>query len=97
MMRSLLKFLRPMVFARRKAVFAGIFGGNRTWLALGGAAWVFHWLGRMFGVSDPTPRYTRELTRGERIVVVHEPLSPADVKKIAKTAKREERRARRRR
>ncbi len=95
-MRSFFRFLRPMVFARRKAIFAGVLGGNRTWLALGGAAWVFHWLGRLVGVTDPTPRYTRELSRGERVVVVHEPLSPAEVKKIAKKAKREERRARRR-
>ena len=95
-MRSLLKFLRPMVFARRKAVFAGVFGGNRTWLALGGAAWVFHWLGRLVGVNDPTARYTRELAPGERVVVVHEPLSAADEKKLAKKARREERRGRRR-
>jgi len=85
-----------MVFARRKAVLAGVFGGNRTWLMVGGAAWVFHWLGRLLGVSNPTPRYTRALAPGERVVVVHEPLSPAQVKKSAKKARREERRARRR-
>lgn len=95
-MRTLLRFLRPMLYARRKAVFAGIYGGNRTWLVIGGAAWVFHWLGRLVGLADPTPRYTQELSRGERVIVVHEPLSPAAVKKIAKKAKREERRARRR-
>lgn len=94
-MRSLFRFLRPMVFARRKAIIAGLFGGSRTWLVLGGAAWVFHWLGRLFGMSDPTPRYTRDLGRGERIVVVHEPLSPAEVKKLARRARREERRGRR--
>lgn len=95
-MRSFFRFLRPMVFARRKAIFAGVFGGNRTWLALGGAAWIFHWLGRLVGVTDPTPRYTRELGPGERVVVVHEPLSPAAEKKLAKKARREERRGRRR-
>lgn len=95
-MRTLLRFLRPMTFARRKAIYAGVLGGNRTWLALGGAAWVFHWLGRLFGVSAPTPRYTQDLAPGERVVVVHEPLSPAAKRKLAKKARREERRGRRR-
>lgn len=92
-MKTFFRFLRPMAFARRKAIYAGVLGGSRKWLVFGGAAWVFHWMGSLFGVGEAKPRYTQEVSAGERIVVVHEPLSPLAVKKARKKAAREERKA----
>ncbi len=83
-----MRFLRPMAFLRRKAILAGVLGGNRKWLIWGGAAWVFHWIGRIFGGAEPTPKYTQEVGAGERLVVVHEPLSPLAIKKAAKKARK---------
>lgn len=82
-----------MAFLRRKAIFAGVLGGQRKWLVWGGFAWVFHWLGRILGGGEPTARYTQEVGAGERVFVVHEPLSPAAVKKAEKKAAKLERRA----
>lgn len=82
-----------MAFLRRKAVFAGVLGGNRKWLVWGGAAWVFHWLGALFGAGEAKPRYTQEVPAGERVVVVHEALSAHGVKKAEKKAARAQRKA----
>lgn len=92
-MRSFIRFLRPMAFLRRKAVYAGLFGGNKRWLTLGGLAWVAHWLGRVFGAGEAVPRYTQEIGSGERVVVVHEPMSPLEKKKAAKRERKAQRRA----
>lgn len=92
-MRRFLRFLRPMIFLRRKAILAGVLGGNRKWLVWGGMAWVLHWLGQLFGAGDPKPKYTREIGAGERVIVLHEPLSPAQVKKAEKKAARAQRKA----
>ena len=81
-----------MAFARRKAIYSGVFGGNRRWLAIGGLAWMFHWIGRLFGVGDPSPVYTEQLDAGQRFVVVHEPDSPRVKRKRAKAAAKTERR-----
>lgn len=90
-MRNLLRFLRPMAFARRKAIYAGLLGGNKRWLTIGGAAWVAHWIGRIFGAGEPLPKYTQEIGAGERVVVLHEPLSPLAVKKAGKKAQKQAR------
>lgn len=92
-MKSLLRFLRPMRFLRRKAVLAGVLGGNRKWLVWGGMAWVFHWLGQIFGGGEAKPRYTQQIGAGERVVVVHEPLSPLQKKKAAKKEIKQARKA----
>ena len=82
-----------MAFARRKAIYAGLLGGNRRWLTIGGAAWVAHWIGRVLGAGEPLPKYTQEIGAGERIVIVHEPLSPLAMKKADKKAEKAARRA----
>jgi len=82
-----------MAFLRRKAIFAGLIGGSRKWLIWGGAAWVFRFLGRIFGLGDPKPRYTQEVTAGERVFVVHEPLSAAGKKKAARKKAKAQNRA----
>jgi hypothetical protein len=87
-MTTFLRFLRPMAYLRRRAIMSGLLGGNRTWLLWGGLAWALHWLGRILGGGDATPRYTQELGAGERIVVVHESKSPRELKKAAKAQRK---------
>ena len=69
----MLKLLRPMRFLRRKAISGGVFGGSRTWLVVGGAAWALRSVGRIFGLGEPRPVFTDELRPGERIVILHGP------------------------
>ncbi len=85
-----------MAYLRRRAIYAGVLGGQRKWLVWGGAAWVFHWLSRIFGGGEPTARYTQELKAGERAFVVHEPMGAVTAKKTAKKAARKARKAERR-
>lgn len=96
-MKSLFKFLRPMRMLRRRAITQGLFGGNSFWMAFGGLAWVFRWVGRLLGVSEPTPKYTQVIEAGDRFVMVHEAEGPLKQKKLAKreqkTAKRDVKRA----
>lgn len=82
-----------MAFLRRKAIFAGLLGGQRKWLIWGGFAWVFHWIARIFGGGEPTARYTQEVPAGERVFVVHEPLSALGVKKSKKKRAKKARKA----
>ncbi len=70
------KLLHPMRYLRRRAVYSGLFGGNRRWLVIGGTAWVLHFVGRIFGFGEPEPLYTKELEPGERFVVIHNPPPP---------------------
>ncbi len=74
---------------------AGVLGGSRKWLVWGGFAWVFHWLGRILGSGEATPRYTEDLAAGEQVVVVHESKSPLEIKKAAKRAAKAQRKAQR--
>lgn len=82
-----------MAFLRRKAIYGGVIGGQRKWLFLGGFAWGFHWLGRIFAGGEPTVRYTREVAAGERVFVVHEPVGAVTAKKIARKQAKAERKA----
>lgn len=82
-----------MIFLRRRAILSGLFGNSRRWLMVGGAAWVLHWIGRLFSGPDPSPRYTRELKAGERVIVIHEPESPAARKRARKRAAKAARKA----
>lgn len=72
-MTGLRRFLRPLALLRRRAVYSGLFGGNRRMLMLGGVAWGLHLLRRLFGKGVPAPVHTTELLPGERFVVVHRP------------------------
>jgi len=90
-MRNLLRLLRPARFLRRRAVYSGLFGGNRTWLAVGGLAWALRWVRSLFGSGDPQTVYLEELKPGQRLVVSH-PSSDRDraksARKDAKSASR---------
>ena len=90
-MRGFLRFLRPMAFLRRKAIFAGLLGGSRKWMIWGGAAWVLHWFGGLFGTGEPEPKFTEELRPGQRLVVYHETETPLARKKAARRARRADR------
>ena len=52
---------------RARAVRQGLLRGNRLWLAVGVAVWVF---GRLAGSEE---RATVELQPGERLLITHEP------------------------
>lgn len=73
-----------MRMLRRRAITQGLFGGNSFWMAFGGLAWVFRWIGRLLGVSEPTPKYTQVIEAGDRFVMVHEAEGPLKQKKLAK-------------
>ena len=87
------RYLRPTYIARRLFITRGIFGGSRGWLAVGGSVWFSRWLKGFLGRGEPHARYTADVSRGERVILVHEPLSPAAAKKAARRARKEERRA----
>ena len=83
-MGSLLKLLKPLRFLRRRAIYSGVFGGNRTWLAVGGAAWVARWIRSLFAGGEPSTVFLEELKPGQRLVITH----PDAAKKTAKQAKK---------
>lgn len=77
-MGSFLRFLKPMAFLRRRAIYGGLLGGSRKWLVWGGAAWILHWTKNLFGEGEPAPVHTQELDAGERFVILHnQPAKPS--------------------
>lgn len=86
-MRSFLRFLRPMAYLRRQAIFRGLLGGSRKWMIWGGFAWTLHWLRRILGVGEPEPKLTEELAPGAGLVIYHEATSPLEQKKAARRAR----------
>ena len=88
-MRNLLRLLRPARFMRRRAIYSGLFGGNRTWLAIGGLAWVMRWVRSLFGAGDPQTVYLEELKPGQRLVVSH----PGSDRDRAKSARKQSKKA----
>lgn len=87
-MRNLLRILRPARFLRQRAIYSGLFGGNRGWLMVGGAAWVMRWLRGLFAGGDPATVYLEELKPGQRLVVSHPESSVRSEKKSAKADKK---------
>lgn len=70
-MKNLLRILRPARFLRQRAIYSGLFGGNRTWLMLGGAAWGMRWLRGLFGAGEPSTVFLEEIKPGQRLVITH--------------------------
>jgi len=71
-MSGLPKLLRPSVLLRRRALYAGLLGGNRFWMGVGAVMWLWGKLkGSLFGSADPITRYARELKPGERLIISH--------------------------
>lgn len=71
MFGSLFKILRPIRLIKRKGVTAGLFGGDRKWLMLGGIVFIGGKLKALLGFGDPEPVYIEDLKPGERLVVAH--------------------------
>ena len=71
MFGSLFRILRPIRLIKRKGITAGLFGGDRKWLALGGIVFLGGRIKSLFGFGDPEPVYIEELKPGERLVVAH--------------------------
>ncbi len=75
-----------MRFLRRKAIYAGVLGGNRKWLIWGGVAWVLHGLRSLFGGGSPQPVFTQQLDPGERAIVLHNPAPPRKARRVRRRA-----------
>ena len=54
----------------RQGFRRGVLGGNRTWLAVGGAALVLRVLRKLSG-SEPKVVYSEELKPGEALVIAN--------------------------
>lgn len=70
-MGNLLRLLRPIRFLRRRAIYSGVFGGSRGWMAIGGIIWAGRQIRSLFGGGDPSTVYLEELKPGERLVIAH--------------------------
>jgi hypothetical protein len=87
------KLLRPSVLIRRNAVYKGLLGGSKGWLAIGGVLWSKSFLKKTFGKNEEFLT-VEKLTKGQflRIDAVKPP-SRRQRKKARRAAKREEARA----
>lgn len=78
------RLLSPSAFLRRGAIYKGLLGGQRNWLAVGGVLWGFRFIRKTFGKSET--------------IVATEVLKPgqfASIQAIRPDTRRDRRRARR--
>lgn len=68
------KLLRPSVILRRNAIYKGLLGGSKGWLAVGGILWSKSFLKKTFGRTEEIIA-TEKLTKGQflRIDAVRAP------------------------
>lgn len=87
------KLLRPSVLLRRNAMYKGVLGGSKGWLAIGGVLWGKSFLKKTFGKNEEILT-TEKLTKGQflRIDAVKPP-SRRQRRKAKKLASRERRAA----
>ncbi len=92
---------------RRKALRAGVFGGDRKWLSVFVTMFLWKRVKSLFGFGDPQPVFVEEAGPGHRFVVAHEDNSTsrrkrrkadkkadkAAAKAAAKTAKKADKKA----
>ncbi|MEM7092902.1 MAG: hypothetical protein AAF567_07860 [Actinomycetota bacterium] len=71
MFRSFFRILKPVRLIKRRAITRGLFGGDRTWLVLGGLVWIGGRIRALFGFGEPQPVYTHEIDSGSRFVLAH--------------------------
>lgn len=71
MIGSLIRLIRPVRLIKRKGLVSGLFGGNSTWLALGGTVWFFGKLRELMGFGEPETVLVKDLKPGERLVFAH--------------------------
>lgn len=83
------KLLRPSVLLRRNAVYKGLLGGSKGWLAVGGVLWGKSFLKKTFGRTEEVLT-VEKLTKGQYLRVdAVAPLSRRKRKKLKRAAKRE--------
>lgn len=70
-MAGLRQLLKPSRVLRQRALYRGVFGGDRLWLSVGAVMWVWKFMRRTLKGGDPTARYIEELKPGERLVITH--------------------------
>ncbi|MEK7422870.1 MAG: hypothetical protein AAB131_03415 [Actinomycetota bacterium] len=58
------RLLRPSVLLRRNALYKGLFGGSRGWLAVGAVIWGRKFVKRTFGRNEEIIA-TEKLTKGQ--------------------------------
>jgi hypothetical protein len=58
------RLLSPTAFLRRSAVYKGLLGGSRGWLAVGAVFWLPRLLKRLFGRTEEVVA-TEKLVAGE--------------------------------
>ena len=58
------RLLRPSVLLRRNALYKGLFGGSRGWLAVGTVIWGRKFVKRTFGRNEEIIA-TEKLTKGQ--------------------------------
>jgi hypothetical protein len=87
------KLLRPSVLLRRNAVYKGLLGGSKGWLAIGGVLWGKSFLKKTFGKTEEVLT-VEKLTKGQylRLDAVAPP-SRRQRKKLKRAAKRDAARA----
>ena len=72
MFRSFFRILRPVRLIKRKAITAGLFGGDRKWLILGGMVFLGGKVKELFGFGEPQQVFLEEIEPGQRLVLAHD-------------------------
>ena len=80
-------FLSPSYLVRRNAVYKGLFGGQRGWLALGGLIWGTRFVKKTLGRSEEYAA-TEVLKPGEFVTIRAIPVPTRKERKAAKRAAR---------
>lgn len=72
MFGSLFRILRPVRLIKRKALTAGLFGGDRKWLFLGAVVFIGGKVKELFGFGEPQQVFFEEIKPGQRLVLAHD-------------------------
>lgn len=75
-MAGLKTLLKPSRILRQRALYRGLFGGNRAWMGVGAVMWTYKTIRKLFSGGDPSARYIEELKPGERLVITHPEPAP---------------------
>ncbi len=88
------RLLSPIALARRNAVYKGVLGGDRRWLALGGVVWGARLLKKAAGRTEEVVALEK-LEPGQAVLLTTiPPLKRREKKRITANAKRAEQAAR---
>jgi len=78
--------LKPSRILRQRALYRGLFGGDRFWLGLGAVMWVWKNARKMVSGGEPTTRYIEELKPGQRLVITNPDMGEKAMRKAQKKA-----------